>query len=45
MLKLTTEENEEVVIKVSGRMGAENLGELDMLVREGCEGPSHRLAT
>jgi hypothetical protein len=32
MLKLTRSANGEVVIKLSGRMGAENLGELEKLL-------------
>ena len=32
MLKLTRSANGEVVIKLSGRMGAENLGELEKLI-------------
>jgi anti-anti-sigma regulatory factor len=33
MLKITRAENGEVVIKVSGRMDAENIGELEALIR------------
>src|SRR5258708_3206943 len=33
MLKITRAANEEVVIKLSGRMGAENIGELETLIR------------
>jgi len=33
MLKITRAENGEVVFKVSGRMGAENMGELEALIR------------
>jgi hypothetical protein len=32
MLKITRSANGEVVIKLSGRMGAENLGELEKLI-------------
>ncbi len=32
MLKITRAENGEVVIKLSGRMGAENIGELETLI-------------
>ena len=32
MLKITRAANGEVVIKLSGRMGAENLGELEKLI-------------
>ncbi len=32
MLKITRAANEEVVFKLSGRMGAENVGELETLV-------------
>ena len=32
MLKITIAANGEVVIKLSGRMGAENLGELEKLI-------------
>jgi anti-anti-sigma regulatory factor len=35
VLKLTRAENGEVVIKLSGRMDAENVGELETLVSEG----------
>ena len=38
MLKITREENGEVVIKLSGRMGAENLGELDKLISAEADG-------
>ena len=38
MLKLTRAENGEVVIKLSGRMDAENVGELETLVSEGAKG-------
>ena len=38
MLKLTRVENGEVVIKLSGRMDAENVGELETLVSEGEKG-------
>ena len=38
MLKLTRAENGEVVIKLSGRMDAENIGELETLVREEAKG-------
>ena len=38
MLKLTRAENGEVVIKLSGRMNAENVGELETLVSEGAKG-------
>ena len=38
VLKLTRAENGEVVIKLSGRMNAENVGELETLVSEGAEG-------
>ena len=38
MLKLTRAENGEVVIKLSGRMDAENVGELETLVSEGADG-------
>ena len=37
MLKLTRVENGEVVIKLSGRMDAENVGELETLVGEGAK--------
>jgi len=33
MLKITRAANGEVVIKLSGRMGAENIGELETLIR------------
>ena len=38
MLKLTRSVNGEVVIKLSGRMGAENLGELEMLISAEADG-------
>jgi hypothetical protein len=38
MLKITTTANGEVVIKLSGRMGAENLGELEKLIRAEANG-------
>ncbi len=38
MLKITRAANGEVVIKLSGRMDAENVHELETLVREGEEG-------
>ena len=38
MLKLTRAENGEVVIKLSGRMDAENVGELETLVSQGAKG-------
>jgi anti-anti-sigma regulatory factor len=38
VLKITREANGEVVIKLSGRMDAENLGELETLVREEANG-------
>ena len=38
MLKLTRAENGEVVIKLSGRMDAENVGELETLVSEEAKG-------
>jgi anti-anti-sigma regulatory factor len=38
MLKITRAENGDVVIKLSGRMNAENMGELEMLVSEGAKG-------
>ena len=38
MLKLTRAENGEVVIKLSGRMDAENVSELETLVSEGAKG-------
>ena len=38
MLKLTRAEDGEVVIKLSGRMDAENLAELETLVSEGADG-------
>ena len=34
MLKITRATNGEVVFKLSGRMGAENVGELEALIRE-----------
>jgi hypothetical protein len=41
MLKITRAANGEVVIKLSGRMGAENLGELEKLI--GAEADSRRI--
>jgi anti-anti-sigma regulatory factor len=41
LLKITREANGEVVIKLSGRMDAENLGELETLVRK--EGDDRRI--
>jgi len=41
VLKITRATNGEVVFKLSGRMDAENLGELDTLVRE--EAPCRRI--
>jgi anti-anti-sigma regulatory factor len=38
MLKITRAENGEVVIKVSGRMDAENIGELEALIRREVRG-------
>ncbi len=38
MLKITRAENGDVVIKLSGRMNAENIGELETLVSEGAKG-------
>ncbi len=38
MLKLTRAENGEVIIKLSGRMDAENVGELETLVSERAKG-------
>jgi anti-anti-sigma regulatory factor len=38
VLKLTRAENGEVVIKLSGRMDAESVGELETLVSEGSKG-------
>ena len=38
MLKITRAVNGEVVIKLSGRMGAENIGELEALVHEEADG-------
>ena len=38
MLKITREVNGEVVIKLSGRMGTENLGELEKLVSAEADG-------
>ncbi len=38
MLKITRAENGDVVIKLSGRMNAENIGELEALVSEGATG-------
>jgi anti-anti-sigma regulatory factor len=41
MLKITREANGEVVIKLSGRMAAENLGELEKLIS--AEGDGRRI--
>ena len=41
MLKITSAANGEVVIKLSGRMDAENIRELETLVREEANG--HRI--
>jgi hypothetical protein len=41
MLKITMAANGEVVIKLSGRMGAENLGELEKLIS--AEGDDRRI--
>ena len=41
MLKITRAANAEVVIKLSGRMDAENIGELETLVRK--EGDGRRI--
>jgi anti-anti-sigma regulatory factor len=38
MLKITWAANGEVVIKLSGRMGAENLGELEKLISAKADG-------
>ncbi len=38
MLKITRAENGDVVIKLSGRMNAENMGELEALVSEEATG-------
>ena len=38
MLKITRAANEEVVIKLSGRMRAENLGELEKLISAEADG-------
>jgi hypothetical protein len=38
MLKITRAANEEVAIKLSGRMGAENLGELEKLISAEADG-------
>ena len=38
MLKITRATNGEVVIKLSGRMDAENIGELEAMVREEVQG-------
>jgi hypothetical protein len=38
MLKITRAANEEVVFKLSGRMGAENVGELETLFRSEANG-------
>ena len=38
MLKITRAANREVVIKLSGRMDAENVGELETLVRKEDDG-------
>jgi len=38
MLKITRAANGEVVIKLSGRMDAENIGELETLVRKEADG-------
>ena len=38
MLKITRAANGEVVITLSGRMGAENLGELEKFISEEAEG-------
>jgi hypothetical protein len=38
VLKITRADNGEVVIKVSGRMDAENMGELETLVRKEADG-------
>jgi anti-anti-sigma regulatory factor len=41
MLKITRAGNGKVVIKLSGRMSAENLGELEKLIS--AEGDAHRI--
>ena len=38
MLRITRTENGEVVIKLSGRMDTENMGELETLVRKEADG-------
>ena len=38
MLKITRAANGEAVIKLSGRMGVENLGELEKLISEEADG-------
>ena len=38
MLKITRAENGDVVIKLSGRLNAESIGELETLVSEGAKG-------
>jgi hypothetical protein len=38
MLKITRAANGEVVLKMSGRMGAENLGELEKLINAEADG-------
>ncbi len=38
MLRITRAANGEVVMKLSGRMDAENIGELETLVREEADG-------
>ena len=40
MLKITRAANGEVVIKLSGRMGAENIGELETLISAEASGQS-----
>jgi anti-anti-sigma regulatory factor len=40
MLKITRAANGEVVIKLSGRMGAENIGELEKLISAEASGRS-----
>jgi anti-anti-sigma regulatory factor len=40
MLKITRAANGEVVIKLSGRMGAENIGELETLISAEASGRS-----
>jgi hypothetical protein len=42
MLKITRAANEEVVIKLSGRMGAENLGQMEKLI--GAEADGRRIS-